>query len=261
VAEIASRPTSREGSFGSFVVLAMMPLVLVAVGAAALIGGVLLLRRAGTAWRVGRLLSAAPVATLDDAIALARGGDQRYVRVHGRIASNEEFPDENDRPLVYRRQRLQVQDGRTWNDLSDDRLAVPFGIEDRQSFLGIDVDALGEGLIVVPRVATGTAGELPPGTPSGAVAPPPDALIRLRIDQVSAVEHASAAGVPTLGISGEPLLTSGAGRPLILTTLEPAAAMRVLASGQRGRMVLAAALLVAGLGLLAAGAVVGMVGL
>ena len=239
----------------------MIPLALVAIGAVALASAVYLLTRSGTGWRVGRLLSAAPVTTLDEAIGLARSGDRRYVRVHGRIASDEEFPDENDRPLVYRRQRLQVQAGHAWSDLSDERLAVPFGIEDRQSFLGIDVDALGEGLIVVPRVATGTAAELPPGTLTGPVAPPPGAVVRLRIDQVSAVEHASAAGVPVLAATGGPQLTAGAGRPLIVTTLEPSAAMRVLAAGQRSQIVLAAVLLVAGLGLLAASAVAWLVGL
>jgi hypothetical protein len=238
----------------------VIPLALVVAGGAALVVGYLLLRQVGTAWRVGRLLSAAPMASLDEAVAMARVGDAGYVRVHGRISSDEEFPDENDRPLVYRRRRLQVQDGRAWTDLNDERVAVPFGIEDRQTFLAIDVDALGEGLVVVPRVATGTAAELPPGTLASAPTTAPDAAVRLRIDQVSAVEHATAAGVATIGVSGEPLLTAGAGRPLILTTLEPAAAMRVLASGHRSRMVAAAALLVAGLGLVATGVVAWLVG-
>jgi hypothetical protein len=239
----------------------MIPLAFAAVGAVALTAGVLLLRRAGSAWRIGRLLAAAPSTPLDEAIDLARGEHARYVRVHGRIASDEEFPDEHDRPLVYRRQRLQLQHGRTWTDLSDERLAVPFGIEDRQTFLAIDVDALGDGLVVIPRVATGTAADLPPGMSTGTGALAPDAAVRLRIDQVSAVEHASAAGVPTMAGSGGPVLTSGAGRPLVLTTLEPAAAMRVLGSGQRGRIVLVTALLVAGLGLLAVAGVAWLVGL
>ena len=80
---------------------------------------------------------------------------RRYVRTQGRISSEDEFPDENDRPLVFRRQRLQRRDGRAWATLDDDRVAVPFGIEDRQAFLAIDVDSLGDGLVVVPREAVG----------------------------------------------------------------------------------------------------------
>jgi hypothetical protein len=52
------------------------------------------------------------------------------------------------------------------------------------------------------------------------------------IQQVSAVEHAVVAGVPaTVPGSGEPTMTAGLGRPLILTTLENEEAMRVLAGG------------------------------
>ena len=46
-------------------------------------------------------------------------------------------------------------------------------------------------------------------------------------------------------------LTAGMGRPLILSSVEPEAAMRLLAAGRRRSVVAAAALLVVGLGLLA----------
>ena len=83
------------------------------------------------------------------------------MRTHGRISSDEEFPDEAQRPLVYRRQRLERGDGRGgWHVLDEQRLAVPFGLEERGAFLAVDVDALGDGLIVIPREATGTAAEL-----------------------------------------------------------------------------------------------------
>ena len=92
----------------------------------------------GPAYRIGRTLSAAPELALAEVVALAMGADgrlPRYVRTRGRISSEEEFPDENDRPLVYRRQRLQRRSGRAWATLDDDRVAVPFGLEDRQTFL------------------------------------------------------------------------------------------------------------------------------
>jgi hypothetical protein len=51
---------------------------------------------------------------------------------------------------------------------------------------------------------------------------------------------------------GRPILTAGRGRPLILSTLEPAEAMQLLAGG-RDRAVIVAVLLVAGLILLTLG--------
>jgi hypothetical protein len=75
--------------------------------------------------------------------------------------------------------------------------------------------------------------------------------VRLRIDQVSSVEHATATGVPRLGDDGQPMLSAGLGRPLILSTLDRDAAMRILAAGRRGSVLMATGLLVAGLACLA----------
>ena len=63
------------------------------------------------------------------------------------------------------------------------------------------------------------------------------------------------AGVPILGPTGEPTLAAGAGRPLIVTSLAPDEAMRVLGSERRGTVQATAALLVIGLGCLATGVV------
>ena len=65
------------------------------------------------------------------------------------------------------------------------------------------------------------------------------------------MEHATAVGVPVLDDRGEPRLTSEPGRPLIVTTLELPAAMRLLASGRRRHLVLGGVLAVASLGLIA----------
>ena len=221
---------------------------------------VILLRGIGPAYRIGRTLSAAPELALADVIALAHGASRpgsspRYVRTRGRISSEEEFPDENDRPLVYRRQRLQRRDGRAWTTLDDDRVAVPFGIEDRQVFLAVDVDVLGDGLVVVPREAVGVASDLPATMLPQGVTLMPDAVVRVRIDQLSAIEQATLAGVPTLGPSGEPTMTAGMGRPLIVTSLAPDEAMRILGSERRGTVKAAAVLFVAGTGCLAFGLV------
>jgi hypothetical protein len=240
-----------------------MAVVLTILAVLAMLAGIALLMRLGTAWRVGRLLAAAPVVELSEAARMARDGEVAYIRTHGRVSSDEEFPDESQRPLVYRRRRLQHREGRgRWRTLDDDRVAVPFGLEDRQTFVALDADALGDGLVAVPRVSEGTFSEIP----AGAIAAPlpamaPGTPVRLIVEQVSAVEHASAAGVPGLGPDGEPRLSSGLGRPLIVTPLEPDAAMRVLAAGRRWEVRAAAALLVAGPLLLAAAFVVAVAGL
>jgi hypothetical protein len=229
------------------------PLLLV-VGVLAIAIAALLLRGVGSAYRIGRTLAAAPELPLAEVVAMASSGDppaSRYVRTRGRISSEDEFPDEHDRPLVFRRQRLQRRDGRSWTTLDDDRTAVPFGLEDRQSYLGIDLESLGDGLIVVPREASGVARDLDPAMVPAGVVIGGEVPVRIRIDQLSAIEHATAAGVPMLGPMGEPTLSAGAGRPLIVTSLAPDEAMRILGAERRGTVKAAAGLLVVGLGCLA----------
>jgi hypothetical protein len=225
----------------------VIPLALAGAGLACLIGAALALRAVGPGYHIARLLAATPSASLDEAIGLARGGGQHYVRVSGRIASDEEFPDEHDRPLVYRRKRLEMADGAGgWQVLAEEREAVPFGVEARTVFVEVDAAALEEGLIVLTREARGRAAELGPELPAGS---DPEAQARLVVEQISAVEHATVAGMPTI-VGGERVtLTAGAGRPLILTTVEVPAAMRLLARGHRPAVIGAALLLIVGVAL------------
>jgi hypothetical protein len=215
--------------------------VLAAIGLLLIGATGLLLRSVGSAWRVARVLGSTREVPLS-AIGDAAGS---YVKTHGRIGSDEEFPDEHQRH---------------WQTHNDDRVAVPFWIEERGDSLTIDVDALGDGLVVVPRIAEGVAADLPnslgmevPATLS------PDAPVRVRIDQVSAVEHATVVGLVQATSSGH-RITAGNGRPLILTTVAPDAAMRLLASEHRRRVVGAAALGVGGLGFIAAAIVAAVFG-
>lgn len=239
----------------------MIPLALASVGIVTLAAGALLLRRLGTRYRVARLLAAAPEVSLAEADALAGNGAPAYVRVGGRVTSAEEFPDENDRPLVYRRTRLQALVGGEWRTLTDNREAVPFGLERRGRYVAVDADALADGLVVMPRESVGRAADLPADLAAelasdlATLAPDgtPDATrVRLLVEQVSAVEHAVAAGVLSRAGDGTAVIRPGLGRPLILTTLELPAAMRVLAAGGRPTVLLATALLVLGLAFLAA---------
>jgi len=230
----------------------VIPLVLAGLGVAALALAAGLLRSFGTRYRVGRLLAAVPRVTIADAIELARHGEPRYIRVDGRIDAAEEFEDADHRPLVFRRTRLQARSGREWTTFEDGREVVRFEVREGLDAIGVDGDALGDGLVVVPRESIGTAADLGDRAAAGLA---PDTPVRALIEQVSSVEHAAVLGVPVLDDGGAPGLTAGLGRPLILTTLEQSEAMRILTHGGAGRARVAGLSFVIGLGLLAAAVV------
>ncbi len=244
-----------EGSFGSLhvrvhrvrgVPASVIGLALIILGLVAGLAGWLLLRRSGSAWRVGRLLASAPQRTLEEAAASAASGEEAYIRLHGRIDSDEEFSGEDGKPLVYRRRRLQQRGRSGWQTFDDERLAVPFGLSDRGARVSIDTDALGDGLVVVPRESEGVAADVDEEAVSGALPGlPPQTPVRLRVEQVSAVDHGTAAGVPRTGPDGSVVLGPGLGRPLLLTTLDQDEAMRVLAGDRRSELLLASGLLAA----------------
>ena len=225
----------------------MTPVVLAALGAVALVGAVVVLRSFGPGYRLGRLLAASPRISVDAAIADARSGATRYVRIQGRIDSDSDFEDEHHRPLVFRRRRLEIRRGRRWEAIDDDREAVPFEIRDGLSAIAVDTAALRDGLVVIPREAVGSAADAPDRAPADV---PPATPMRIRIEQVSSVEHAIVVGVPTLAADGGVAMTAGSGRPLILTALEADEAMRLLGGGRRSRPILAVVLLACGAGLL-----------
>jgi len=228
-------------------------LVLVLLGTSFLVLGWLLLRTFGDGLRIGRSLSAAPEVDIGEAVAMAHRGERAYVRLSGRIDAAEPFLDEHRRPLVLRRERVEVREGERWRLVAEARRHVPFVLRDRVAEIEIDAAALDRGLVVMPREAEGRAGEVADRFEK----PVDPALpVRFRIDQVSAVEHAFAAGVPALAPGGTVVLGPGDGSPLILTTLEIDEAMRVLARGRRERATLTAGLLLVGLACLAAAVVV-----
>jgi hypothetical protein len=231
-----------------------LPFLLAAGGALVLFIAVIQLRSLGPRFRLGRILSAAPQVSLAEARELATG-PAVYVRVIGRVSSDEEFPDENDRPLVFRRTLLEVATSADrWRTILDEREAVPFGVESRSDFIAIDEDALGDGLVAIPRVASGKVAELHGHMADAAKGVDPDSAAQLTFEQLSAVEQVTACGTPVLR-DGKPTLTAGLGRPLIVTVLDQPSAMRLLASGARRRVAMAAILIAAGLALfvLAAG--------
>ena len=225
--------------------------MLVAASLIALGAGVITLRSFGPRYRVARLLATTPRVSVAEAVAIAREGPARYVRVDGRIDADEEFEDADHRPLVFRRTRFEARSGGRWSRFEDSREAVEFEVREGLDGIRVDATTLGDGLVVVPRHSTGVAGDVTDRAPS---ALDPATPVRAIIEQISSVEHAIVLGVPVpAGEHGDVAqLTAGLGRPLVLTTLEPAEAMRILAGGN-GRPRLVAACFVVGAALLVAG--------
>jgi len=238
------------------IIRAVSPLVPLAAGLIALVAGVLVLRTYGPRYRVGRLLATTPDATVAQARGMAAGPPQ-YVRIQGRIDAEDEFEDEHHRPLVFRRTRFQLQRNRRWETVEDDRRRVAFEIREGLDSIAIDDAALDAGLVVIPRESVGTAADIGDRVPAGTA---PTTPARLWIEQVSSVEHAIAAGVPELDAHGAPRLTAGLGRPLVLTTLEPTEAMRVLGEGDRTRPLIAVVCLAVGFVLITVAIVLAMAG-
>jgi hypothetical protein len=210
---------------------AVIPLFLMIAGAVALAAGWVLLRGMGPGARIGRIIAATSVVPVGRAVALAKEGRAAYVGVHGRVDSADEWEDEDHRPLVLRRRRLELRRGRRWEAFEDAREVVPFAINETLDSIAVDGDALDEGLVVVTRESVGTAADLGDRVPGDT---PPETPARFRLDLLTSVDHALVLGVPALDPDRGPILRPGLGRPLILTNLEAKEAIRLLAEGRRG---------------------------
>ncbi len=227
---------------------AVTPLVVIAAGLGAIAVGTLLLRTYGPRMRVGRLLAVTPSVGIEEARGLAIAGVRRYVRVMGRLDADDEFADENERPLVFRRRRLETRRGRAWHTLDERRESVPFRVGEGLAEIDVDAGALDVGLVTLVRESVGTVEEAGEALePRARAELTPSAIVRLRIEQLSSVEHATVLGVPVATPGGRVAMTAGTGRPLVVCTLERDEAMRVLGEGGRARPVAAALALVGGL--------------
>jgi hypothetical protein len=234
-----------SGTRATRIIAAVSPLLLLALGLIVLAVGIVARRSLGARYRVGTLLSTAPLVTVAQARSLA-AGPPRYIQIAGRVDSETDFEDDAHRPLVFRRTRLQLRAGSRWVDLEDRRERVPFEVREGLDAIAIEDEALDTGLVVVVRESMGTAAEVPDRVPAGTA---PSTSIRLRIEQVSSVEHAIVAGVPNVDPSGVARMSAGLGRPLILATMDRPDAMRVLAEGRRGQPVALAATMILGVAL------------
>ncbi len=209
----------------------VIPILLIVGGMLAVAAAWWLLRGMGPGARVGRIIAATRVVPVSRAVALAGEGTPRYVGVLGRVDADETLEDEDQRPLVLRRRRLELQDGRRWTAFEDVREAVPFEISEGLDRIAVDGDALDDGLVVVTRESVGVAGDLGDRVPDGT---DPATPARLRMDLLTGVDHALVLGVPTVDPERGPILRPGLNRPLILTNLEPKEAIRLLGEGRRG---------------------------
>ncbi|MGP1673726.1 MAG: hypothetical protein ACTS8Z_00755 [Candidatus Limnocylindrales bacterium] len=235
----------------------MTPLTLILLGLAALTVGIMILRSFGPNYRIGRLLTATPAVSIGEARDLA-DGPPRYVAVRGRIDAEDEFEDDAHRPLVLRRARVQLGGTRHWTTVDEHRDAVDFEVREGLDAIAVDHQALEAGLVVVPRESVGTAADALDRVPDGTA---PTTPMRLRVEQVSSVEHAVVVGVPLRDpATGVIRLTAGLGRPLILSTLETPEAMRILAAEGPRRPLMAAIALGIGLVGIAIGLVWALLG-
>jgi hypothetical protein len=233
----------------------VIPLVLVLAGGLALAAGWLVMRRLGDGARLGRILAATPIVEVAQARAIAERGVPRYVGVLGRIDAEDEFEDEHHRPLVFRRTRLETRTPSGWTAIEDRREAVPFELTETLASIAVDTDALDDGLIVVSRESEGMAADIPDHVPADL---PPSTPVRLRIQQLSSVDHAFALGVPVVDPARGPMLRAGLRRPLILTNLERDEALRLLAGGRRALAGATSVLLAAGIALVVLGVAWGL---
>ena len=245
----------------------VIPLVLAAAGVLALGVATAILRSFGSGYRVGRILGSTPTVTVAEAVRMARLGETGYVRIDGRIDSDEEFEDYAHRPLVYRRTTAQAgpADARTaasapdraWTTFDSWVEVVPFSIREGLDEIAVQGDALAEGLVVVRRESNGVAGDLGERAPANIDAAAP---VRAIVQFVSSVEHGTVLGVPSRAADGTVMIGPGLGKPLILTTLEIDEAMRVLTGGATRKARMAVAGLVAGVALLSLAALWWLVG-
>jgi hypothetical protein len=240
----------------------MNPIAL--IGAALIVIGLLLSRRTNVRTRAGQLLAGLSPITPTEAIRLAalRGDSAPYLAIKGSIDAAEIFEDENHRPLVYRRERVSIADEQGWRVIDVAERSLPFVISDPSSAIRIATADLADGLVVVERRWEGSVAELhaaareyqSPETAAlvaAIAASDPSRQARVGLEQISNLDRATAAGQL---IDGE--LRAGAGRPLVVTTLERADALRLLGGEGRGRLAsstVALALLALGLLLLIGG--------
>ena len=218
--------------------------LLAVMGVALIVAGLLLSRRTDARTRAGQLLAGLSPISPTEALKLAalRGGAAPYLAIKGSIDAPEIFEDEHHRPLVYRRERVSVADEGGWRVIDTAERSLPFVVSDPSNSISIATADLADGLVVVERRWEGSVADLHaagreyqrPETAAlvaALAASDPTRRARVGLEQVSNLDRATAAGQL---VNGE--LRAGVGRPLVVTTLERAEALRLLGTEGRGRL-------------------------
>jgi hypothetical protein len=240
----------------------MNPILL--VGAALILFGLLLSRRTDARTRAGQLLAGLSPISPTEALRLAalRGDAAPYLAIKGSIDAPEIFEDESHRPLVYRRERVSIADESGWRVIDTAERSLPFVVSDPSNSISIATADLADGLVVVERRWEGSVADLhaagreyqsseTAALVAALAASDPTRRARVGLEQISNLDRATAAGQL---VNGE--LRAGVGRPLVVTTLERAEALRLIGTEGRGRLAsstLALALLTLGVLLLIGG--------
>jgi len=220
----------------------MSPIALIGIALVAV--GLLLSRRANVRTRAGQLLAGLSPITPTEALRLAalRGDSAPYLAIKGSIDAPEIFEDENHRPLVFRRERISIADGQGWRVIDVAERSLPFVVSDASSAIRIATADLADGLVVVERRWEGSVAELhaagreyqsaeTAALVAALATSDPTRQARVGLEQISNLDRATAAGQL---VDGE--LRAGAGRPLVVTTLERAEALRLLGGEGGGRL-------------------------
>jgi len=220
----------------------MSPIAL--IGIALIAVGLLLSRRANVRTRAGQLLAGLSPITPTEALRLAalRGDSAPYLAIKGSIDAPEIFEDENHRPLVFRRERISIADEQGWRVIDVAERSLPFVVSDASSAIRIATADLADGLVVVERRWEGSVAELhaagreyqsaeTAALVAALATSDPTRQARVGLEQISNLDRATAAGQL---VDGE--LRAGAGRPLVVTTLERAEALRLLGGEGGGRL-------------------------
>lgn len=218
--------------------------LLAVMGVALIVAGLLLSRRTDARTRAGQLLAGLSPISPTEALKLAalRGGAAPYLAIKGSIDAPEIFEDEHHRPLVYRRERVSVADEGGWRVIDTAERSLPFVVSDPSNSISIATADLADGLVVVERRWEGSVADLHaagreyqrPETAAlvaALAASDPTRRARVGLEQISNLDRATAAGQL---VNGE--LRAGVGRPLVVTTLERAEALRLLGTEGRGRL-------------------------
>ena len=220
----------------------MNPIAL--VGVALIAVGLLLSRRTDVRTRAGQLLAGLSPITPTEALRLAalRGDSAPYLAIKGSIDAPEIFEDENHRPLVFRRERISIADEQGWRVIDVAERSLPFVVSDASSAIRSATADLADGLVVVERRWEGSVAELhaagreyqsaeTAALVAALATSDPARQARVGLEQISNLDRATAAGQL---VDGE--LRAGAGRPLVVTTLERAEALRLLGGEGGGRL-------------------------